>query len=108
MSYGRIHCLLFATRNGEVIYERFYDRLSELEKADIRRAFCLASSNLKSIPDDSDHIGAYRCVLLTLPRPAHAVCPGHSAAAELQLGFRPRQRGRTSARLFRGRGSEVT
>ena len=36
MSLGRIHCFLVATKGSDVIYERFYDRLSEAEKAEVR------------------------------------------------------------------------
>ena len=39
MSAGRIQCLLIASRSGHVIYERFYDSFSEVEKAEIRSAF---------------------------------------------------------------------
>ena len=39
MSLGRIHCFLVCTKGADVIYERFYDRLSEAEKAEVRAAF---------------------------------------------------------------------
>lgn len=60
MSYGRIHCFLVATKIGDVIYERFYDRLSEVEKAEIRTAFQLASSNVRLAGDDQDYCGAFK------------------------------------------------
>jgi hypothetical protein len=60
MSTGRIHCVLIATKAGEVVYERFYDRLSELDKAEIRAAFQLASSNVRLSTDDVDFIGVFR------------------------------------------------
>mmetsp|Transcript_28854 Transcript_28854/g.73613 ORF Transcript_28854/g.73613 Transcript_28854/m.73613 type:complete len:151 (-) Transcript_28854:217-669(-) len=60
MSYGRIHCFLVATKGGDVIYERFYDRLSEVEKAEVRTAFQLASSNVRLAGDDQDYCGAYK------------------------------------------------
>lgn len=39
MSAGRIQALLIATRSRHVVYERFYDAFTELEKAEIRAAF---------------------------------------------------------------------
>lgn len=59
MSTGRIHCVCLATKGGEVIYERFYDRLSELDKAEARAAFSLASSNVRLV-NDQDHVGVFR------------------------------------------------
>lgn len=60
MSFGRVHCFLVASRDGQVIYERFYDRLSELEKAEVRAAFQLASSNVRLGADDQDFTGVFR------------------------------------------------
>lgn len=60
MATGKIHCVLIATKAGEVVYERFYDRLSELDKAEIRAAFQLASSNVRLNTDDVDFIGVFR------------------------------------------------
>jgi hypothetical protein len=38
--FGRVHALIIATRaEGAVLYERYYDRYSELDKAEIRAAF---------------------------------------------------------------------
>lgn len=37
-SSGRVACLILATRSGLVIYERFYERLAEAEKAELRAA----------------------------------------------------------------------
>jgi hypothetical protein len=60
MSLGKIHCICFATKAGEVVYERFYDRLSELEKAEVRAAFALAASNARLNVEDQDYVGAYK------------------------------------------------
>mmetsp|Transcript_11180 Transcript_11180/g.24075 ORF Transcript_11180/g.24075 Transcript_11180/m.24075 type:complete len:151 (-) Transcript_11180:781-1233(-) len=60
MSFGRLHCFLVATKNGEVIYERFYDRLNEAEKAEIRSSFQLASSNVRLTLDEVDYSAAYK------------------------------------------------
>lgn len=59
MDLGRIHCFLVATRSGEVIYERFYDRLSETDKGEVRAAFQQAA-NLVRLMEDSDFVGTYR------------------------------------------------
>ena len=60
MSLGRIHCFLVATKNSDVIYERFYDRISEVEKAEVRAAFFQAFTGFKLHVDDQDHTAAYR------------------------------------------------
>lgn len=60
MSFGRIHCFLVATKAGDVIYERFYDRLSEAEKAEARAAFFQASNGARLEADGLDHAAAYR------------------------------------------------
>ncbi len=44
------------------MYERFYDRLSEAEKAEARAAFHLASSGARLL-EDQDFAAAYRWVL---------------------------------------------
>ena len=41
MSFGRIHCFVVATKNADVLYERFFDRLSEVDKAEIRHVSIL-------------------------------------------------------------------
>ncbi|KAF5828941.1 Zeta2-COP [Dunaliella salina] len=58
---GRLHCFLISTKGvGNVVYERFYDRLSEYEKADVRAAFQLASSNVRFDGEQEDFIGVYK------------------------------------------------
>mmetsp|Transcript_4593 Transcript_4593/g.7875 ORF Transcript_4593/g.7875 Transcript_4593/m.7875 type:complete len:150 (-) Transcript_4593:414-863(-) len=64
MSTGRVHCVCLATKTGEVIYERFYDRLSELDKAEARAAFSLASNNVRLV-NDQDHVGVFRSAKFT-------------------------------------------
>jgi len=72
---GRFHCLLIATKGGDVIYERFYDRLSEYEKADVRAAFQLASSSVRLGSDgEQDHIGTYKWVFIGLDVRCARVC----------------------------------
>ncbi|GAX80427.1 hypothetical protein CEUSTIGMA_g7866.t1 [Chlamydomonas eustigma] len=60
MSFGRIHCFLVATKNSDVIYERFYDRLSESDKAEVRAAFFQASSSSKLSFDGYEHTAAFK------------------------------------------------
>ena len=38
-SAGRVQCLLVASKDGYVIYERFYDNFSDIQKAEIRASF---------------------------------------------------------------------
>eukprot|EP01024_Parvocaulis_polyphysoides_P016366 TRINITY_DN17264_c0_g1_i2.p2 TRINITY_DN17264_c0_g1~~TRINITY_DN17264_c0_g1_i2.p2 ORF type:complete len:156 (+),score=22.51 TRINITY_DN17264_c0_g1_i2:38-505(+) len=38
MYFGRVHCIIITNRSGQVIYERFYERLNELDKARARAA----------------------------------------------------------------------
>jgi hypothetical protein len=52
---------LVATRGGDVIYERFFDRFTELEKADIRAAFSAASNNSRMhLDSEQDFIAPYK------------------------------------------------
>ncbi|GFR40120.1 hypothetical protein Agub_g674 [Astrephomene gubernaculifera] len=60
MDTGRLHCFLVATRAGDVIYERFFDRFTELEKAEIRAAFSAASSNVRINLEEQDFIAPYK------------------------------------------------
>jgi hypothetical protein len=58
--FGSIHCLLIATKAGEVIYERFYERFTELEKSEIRAAFQQATDTISLQQDDQDFVGSYK------------------------------------------------
>lgn len=58
--FGRVHCVVVATKGGEVVYERFYDRLSELDKAEIRAAFQQATDNVNLGSDNQDFVGTFR------------------------------------------------
>lgn len=59
--FGRVHCVVVATKGGEVVYERFYDRFSELDKAEIRAAFQQATDNVNLASDNQDFAGTFRC-----------------------------------------------
>lgn len=61
--FGRIHCVVVATKAGEVVYERYYDRYTELDKAEIRAAFQQATDNVNLANDNQDFVGAFRWVL---------------------------------------------
>ncbi|CAL8469515.1 g9056 [Coccomyxa elongata] len=56
---GRIQCALIATTSSHVIYERFYDRFSDIEKAEIRSAFHSAQRELSQ--DKQETVGRLRC-----------------------------------------------
>lgn len=73
--FGRVHCVVVATKAGEVVYERFYDRFTELDKAEIRAAFQQATDNVSLAHDNQDFCGTFRCVRAT------------SAAAEVAVSW---------------------
>ncbi|EFN53185.1 hypothetical protein CHLNCDRAFT_137003 [Chlorella variabilis] len=66
MSCGRINALAITTRQGQVVYERFYDQFSEGEKAEIRGAFdgvagpSSAAAAARSTADDVELVGRFR------------------------------------------------
>jgi hypothetical protein len=59
MSAGRIQTLLIATRSGHVVYERFYDAFTELEKAEIRAAFDDTAEE-DGLPDGQEQVGRHK------------------------------------------------
>ncbi|KAK9810121.1 hypothetical protein WJX72_005088 [[Myrmecia] bisecta] len=61
MDSGRIQALVVATTSGSVVYERFYARLSDLEKADLRSAFYKASEPaLATAQDEAEFAARYK------------------------------------------------
>lgn len=50
--------MLIATNTSNVIYERFYDRFSDVEKAEIRSAFQSAQKEL--VKGRSESVGRFR------------------------------------------------
>lgn len=60
---GRVHALCVATRpSGHVVYERFWEPLSELEKAEVRGAFQqLAASVPAGAGEGHESVGRFRC-----------------------------------------------
>ena len=63
MSAGRIQTLLIATRSANIVYERFYDAFSELEKAEIRAAFD-DTIDYEDLIDGQEQVGRHKCVFL--------------------------------------------
>ncbi len=63
MEFGRIQCVLVATSVGDVVYERFYDKFSDLEKADIRAAFYSTTEPyLQSLADGAEYAARFKSV----------------------------------------------
>ena len=60
MDFGRIHTVLIATKAGEVVYERYYDRYTELDKAEIRSAFQQATETVNLASDGMDFVGSFK------------------------------------------------
>lgn len=77
MDWGRIHCVTVATRAGEVVFERFYDRLTNSEKGEVRAALQAASASVvQQAPEDADFVGGYRWAEAPLDR-APQTCRTH-------------------------------
>ncbi len=53
-----IYCILIATSGSNVIYERFYSRFSEVEKAEIRAALQRTQEELSQ--DTPEAVGRFR------------------------------------------------
>lgn len=62
MSAGRIELILIATTSGNVIYERFYERVGEHEKAELRENLAEAAEKCRSRLDHSEFASRYRQV----------------------------------------------
>lgn len=60
MDFGRVHCFLVATKGGAVVYERYYDRYTELDKAEVRAAFQQATDTVSLANDGHDFVGSFR------------------------------------------------
>jgi hypothetical protein len=58
--FGRLHCLVVATKSGQVVFERYYDRYTELEKAEIREAFQAAADTVNLAHDNHEFVGSFR------------------------------------------------
>ena len=62
METGRIQVVLIATQAGDVIYERFYTRFSDLEKSEIRAALHQSSEQFVGSTglDEYEGVSRYR------------------------------------------------
>ena len=66
MDTGRILSIVIATSSGNVVYERFYERVSELEKAELRASLAeTADANSSSTREEPEFAARYRWI------PAH-------------------------------------
>ena len=61
-SQGRILCVLIATSGGNIVYERFYERFTDVEKADIRQSFQHTQNQL--IHKNTECTGRVRSAML--------------------------------------------
>ena len=63
MDTGRIQAVVLANNRSNVIYERFYAKFSDLERASIREAFQHAGESLPSgSTDEHEQCSRYRWV----------------------------------------------
>ena len=62
MSSGRVGALVVATRQSQVVYERFYEAQSEGEKAEVRGAFDQVAGPAAAprAVDDEELVGRFR------------------------------------------------
>ena len=65
--------MVVATKAGEVVYERFYDRFTELDKAEIRAAFQQAADNVNLASDNQDFAGTFRCAVWMYTNMRHSI-----------------------------------
>lgn len=65
MDTGRVQALIIATASGHVIYERFYERFSDLDRAEIRAA-CLQALGADRSSGSAESVSRLRCASLTL------------------------------------------
>ena len=57
---GRIQCVLIATTGSSIVYERFYERFTDIEKADIRKSFQQTQTQLTQ--SNTECIGRFKSV----------------------------------------------
>ena len=71
MDTGRIHAVILATASGNVVYERFFERYSEQDKAELRAVLAeAAEASTSGAPDGAEFATRYRqawlaCMLYT-------------------------------------------
>lgn len=65
--FGRIHAFCVTNRSGCVLYERFFDRLSEVQKAELRNSLGQCSRDVSKMANGQVGVGNFRCS-------CHAAC----------------------------------
>ena len=80
--FGRIHAFAVTNRSGCVTYERFYDRLSEVQKAEFRNAMGQCSRDVAKMNHGQVGVGNFRCA-----------CGRSTAGASLQQLVAPNAAG---------------
>jgi len=60
MDTGRVQALIVATTAGHVIYERFYERFTDLDRADIRAA-CQQTHDAEHSAQVAESVSRFRC-----------------------------------------------
>ena len=73
--FGRVHAFAIASRNGCVVYERFYDRLSEVQKAELRNALGQCSRDVAKMQNAQVGVGNFRCACDLIRHILHAHDP---------------------------------
>jgi hypothetical protein len=59
--FGRVHAIVVATKDGgRVVLERYYARLTELQKAEVREAFATAAAGVNLAHDSHEFVGSFR------------------------------------------------
>ena len=76
MDTGRIQSIVIATASGNVVYERFYERISEHEKAELRASLAETADASSSTREEPEFAARYRssiCSTLEIhPSVAHS------------------------------------
>ena len=73
---GRIQCVLIATTGSNIVYERFYERFTDIEKADIRHSFQQTQSQLTQ--SSTECIGRCRSAVLLNLSPINILHRSHA------------------------------
>lgn len=58
--FGHIHAVSITNRSGSIVYERFFDRLSEIQKAELRTALGQCSRDVARMANGHVGVGNFR------------------------------------------------
>lgn len=58
--FGHIHAICITNRSGSIVYERFFDRLSEIQKAELRTALGQCSRDVARMQNGHVGVGNFR------------------------------------------------